>query len=107
MSVQYGLGKIAGHVFEDRVCVQAPAGAAPLSEVGFLQQDAMTAKEEAANRAVGDDPGQVCAEVSFLVADQESDNFASEPFEGILGLGLESASESQFSASFKHGFSIL
>jgi len=36
---------------------------------------------------------QVCAEVAFMVTDSESDDFAGEPFDGILGLGLESSAE--------------
>jgi len=109
VSIKFGLGSVAGHVFQDRVCVQTPGGAAPLTEVGFLQQHSQTQAERASSDSrklvEGDmDEGGACAQMSFVVVDQESDDLAEEPFDGILGLGPESSSDAGMTGA---GFSLL
>jgi len=107
-SVKFGLGEVSGHLFEDTVCLRTPQGSAQLTEVGFLQRVAH-AKRRSKVGVISDnafDSASACAKMSFLVADQESADFAEQPFDGILGLGPESSSDVQASSGAT-GFSFL
>mmetsp|Transcript_75963 Transcript_75963/g.139048 ORF Transcript_75963/g.139048 Transcript_75963/m.139048 type:complete len:506 (-) Transcript_75963:119-1636(-) len=99
-SVKFGLGSLSGHIFEDHICVKAAQGLAALSGVGFLQ----SANSKKSLNAHGFGSGDACAKMFFIVADQESADIVEEPFDGILGLGLESSSDISASGS---GFSFL
>jgi len=56
--------------------------------VGFLQR-----RKARALSVDGLDSGDACVKMSFVATDQESDEFVEQPFDGILGLGLESSSD--------------
>lgn len=80
VSIGYGMGSLKGRVLQDKVCLASPDGTESLTEVGFLQL-----REE--NGTAADD-GAGCTEMALLAADEESDDFGSASFDGILGLGL-------------------
>lgn len=72
LMIGFGMGQVKGRVYEDQVCLSAQGNTASLNEV-FLQVS---------------DEGS-CAKMDLLVADTESDELASLPADGILGLGLD------------------
>lgn len=84
-SVQYKKGSVRGRIFEDRLCVDNTA----LEEVSLLQRSSAQSQGQGRLEA-----GRgCCANVSFLAADEESDELAGLPYDGILGLGLEEPEE--------------
>lgn len=100
-SITFAEGTMSGHVFSDFVC--AGPSAMHLQEVGFLQatRDPLRSglrglavrRERARKNSVAP---KVCAQMAFLVAEQESFDFDDAPFDGILGLGLQGTSDSGF-----------
>jgi len=94
MSIQYGLGTLKGHVVKDEVCLGASSDS--LTEVSLLQASHQRQALRWRFHGHGYIPHheakslttRVCARMSFLVANELSDDFAKLPFDGILGLGL-------------------
>jgi hypothetical protein len=93
MFIKYGFGSLKGHVVKDEVCLRASGtgakGAESLTEVTLLQ--AKVQRQGLHGRLYGAKrkAAEPCARMSFLVASEESDDFAKLPFDGILGLGLQ------------------
>lgn len=80
IGIGFAWGKAQGHIWKEKVCLASSGGSESLTEVGFLQRSSSTARER--------DEGASCADMGVLAVDQESDDLASAPFDGILGLGL-------------------
>jgi hypothetical protein len=92
VSVRFGMGAIHGNVDEGDVCMSGLSES--LQEVEFLQLSAQKRRSSLRGGNAVDldsEDGGECSKMSFMVTDQESDDFSGEPFDGILGLGLEEA----------------
>jgi len=94
LSIQFGLGSLKGRLLSDTVCVQASGSdSAPLEEIGFLQRSALSTSLHArAGFRQQTRADNSCTKLTFLVAEEVSDDLASEPYDGILGLGLQDPS---------------
>jgi hypothetical protein len=87
MSIGFGMGKVHGKVEEDTVCL--PQANVPLQEE-FLQTGERQGGSLRRDKAVEADDEALCAQLAFVAAEGESDDFDNSPFDGILGMGLES-----------------
>lgn len=115
LSITMGRGELRGHLLEDKICVQASQGTAALSAVGFLQRHQATRRAGARRRGMFESEnvtseatsestdGLPCARMPLLAADEESDDLAQLPFDGILGLGLEDSRTKGAGLSFMDG----
>eukprot|EP00929_Paragymnodinium_shiwhaense_P062072 TRINITY_DN30995_c0_g1_i1.p1 TRINITY_DN30995_c0_g1~~TRINITY_DN30995_c0_g1_i1.p1 ORF type:complete len:542 (+),score=93.69 TRINITY_DN30995_c0_g1_i1:92-1717(+) len=102
LSISYGLGSVRGRLFSCSVCL--PGTSENLQEIGgmtFLQV-ARKVGHRSHLRGGSAQEGDFCADVSVLAAEETSDDLANEPFDGILGLGLDDPA-----LQGKDGYSVL